>query len=212
MTPDVEEMAAIGAAMLTANEVEQLLGKVLPEGPSAKAIQNAVRRLGEEIETEVWSVRPLSTKGDVLAVSWDGVMTPIRETNDIAWREAGVATVSIYGQGEEGPEKLNPRFLARMPESGMKTLLEQIVDQVVRAKDGRSCREFAILCDDKETIWAAASSHPELRSAVWIPYFYHPSEKLMKAANALFGLGTAPLAGTRSSATSFCSTPMPPTT
>jgi hypothetical protein len=33
-------------------------------------------------------------------VSWDGVMTPMRETADVAWRETGVASISIYGQGE----------------------------------------------------------------------------------------------------------------
>lgn len=44
---------------------------------------------------------------------------------------SGVATVSIYGQGADGPEKRDTRFLARMPESGMKTLLAQIADQVV---------------------------------------------------------------------------------
>jgi hypothetical protein len=43
MTPDVEEMAAFASAMLTARETEQLLAKTLPEGPSATAIQNAVR-------------------------------------------------------------------------------------------------------------------------------------------------------------------------
>ena len=52
LTPDVEEMAAIGMAMLTANETALLLSKTLPEGPSATAIQNAVRRLGSEIEDQ----------------------------------------------------------------------------------------------------------------------------------------------------------------
>ncbi len=183
MTPDVEEMAAFAAAMLTANEAEQLLAKTLPEAPSATAIQNAVRRIGTEIEERRTAIEaaideqaPLSLKGDMLVVSFDGVMAPMREGTKVAWREAGVGTISIYGQGEEGPEKLDTRFLARMPESGMVTLLDQIDDQVVRAKNGRSYRQFAVICDGKDTIWSAASRQLALHDAVWILDFYHASE------------------------------------
>jgi Uncharacterised protein family (UPF0236) len=198
MTADVEEMAALGMAMLTAAEVEQILAKALPEGPSATAIQNAAHERGEEIATHRAAIEaaideqaPLSAKGDILVVSYDGVMTPMREAADVAWREAGVATVSIYGQGKDGPEKRDTRFLARMPEGGMKTLLAHIADQVVRAKLGRSFREFAVICDGKDTIWSAASSQPVLHDAVWILDFYHAAENLMKAAVAIFGEGDA---------------------
>lgn len=196
MTADVEEMAAVGMAMLTAPEVEQILAKALPEGPSATAIQNAAHQRGDEIaaqrvaiETAIDEQAPLSANGDMLVVSYDGVMAPMREATNTAWREASVATVSIYGQGKEGPEKRDTRFLARMPETGMKTLLEQIADQVVRAKRDRTLRGFAVICDGKDTIWSAASSMPVLCDAVWILDFYHASENLMKAALALFGEG-----------------------
>jgi hypothetical protein len=196
MTPDVEEMAAIGMAMLTAPEVEKILGKALPDGPSATAIQNAAHQRGEEIaaqraaiEAAIDEQAPLSPKGDMLVVSFDGVMAPMREGTEVAWREASVATISIYGQGEEGPEKRDTRFLARMPETGMKTLLAQVADQVTRAQCGRSFRQFAVICDGKDTIWSAASSQPILHGAVWILDFYHASENLMKAATAIFGEG-----------------------
>ena len=194
MTPDVEEMAATSMAMLTANETALLLSKTLPEGPSATAIQNAIRRLGVEIDEQrvaieqaVASDAPLSREGDTLVVSWDGVMAPLREGTKVAWREAGVATVSVYGQTADGPEKLDTRYLARMPEKGMKTLLEQTVDQVVRAKHGRVFREFGVVCDGKDTIWEAAAAYSELHDAVWILDFYHAAENLMKAAKAIHG-------------------------
>jgi len=194
MTPDVEEMVATSMAMLAANETALLLSKMLPEGPSATAIQNAVRRLGveideqrEEIEQTIESDAPLSRDGDTLVVSWDGVMAPLRGTPKVTWREASVATVSIYGQTADGPEKLDTRYLARMPEKGMKTLLEQVVDQVTRAKRNRVFREFGIVCDGKDTIWDAAAAHPELHEAVWILDFYHAAENLMKAAKAIHG-------------------------
>ena len=196
MTPDIEEMAAFGMAMLTATEVEQLLAKALPAGPSATAIAHAVHRLGAEVEARrpaieaaVQEQAPLSAKGDVLVASWDGVMTPMREADDVAWREAGVASVSIYGQGVAGPEKLDTRYLARMPETGMKTLLAQLTEQVEAAKQSRALRGFAVICDGKDTIWDAAARLPVLADAVWILDFYHASENLMKAATAIFGEG-----------------------
>jgi hypothetical protein len=196
MTSDVEEMAALGMAMLTAPEVAQILGKALPEGPSATAIQNAVHQRGAEVATHraasedaISAQAPLTRDGDVLVASYDGVMTPMREGTDVAWRESGVATVSIYGQGKEGPEKRDTRYLARMPESGMKTLLQQVAEQVARAKRDRVFREFALLCDGKDAIWSAACNQPVLHDAVWIVDFYHAAENLMKAAVAIFGDG-----------------------
>lgn len=194
MTPDVEEMVAFGAAMLTANEVEQLLAKVLPQGPSATAIQKTVCRIGveiearrDEIEDAIDNERPLSDKGDLLVMSWDGVMTSMREEGGVAWRESSVGTVSVYGQTGQGPDKVDTRFLARMPESGMKSLIASVADQVRRAKEGRHFREVVAVCDGKDTIWSAAAPHPELTDATWILDFYHASENLMKAAVAIFG-------------------------
>ena len=194
MTADLEEMAALGMAMLTAREVEQLLGKTLPEGPSATAIQNVVHRLGGELDSQRAAIEdaieeqaPLTTKGDVLVVSWDGVMTPMREAAKVAWREAGVAVLSVYGLGEEGPEKLDSRLFARMPESGMASLLNDVVDQVLRARRAQEFREVVVLCDGKGTIWDAAAARPVLSDAIWILDFFHAAENLMKAATAIFG-------------------------
>ncbi|MEQ1713641.1 MAG: ISKra4 family transposase [Nitrospira sp.] len=194
MTPDVEEMAAIGAAMLTANEVELLLSKVLPQGPSATAVQHAVEKLGtaieskrEAIETAIEQEKPLSVDGDVLVASWDGVMMSMREPDGTAWREAGVATVSVYRSGKAGPEKIDTRYLARMPESGMCSLVEAVATQVATAHSHTTRRATVVICDGKNTIWDAATKHPSLRQAIQILDFYHASENLMKAATAIFG-------------------------
>jgi hypothetical protein len=113
MTPDLEEMSAMCAAMLTQQETEQLLAKILPEGPSATAIRNVTTRLGEELEARsddleqaIEHLAPLSTDGDVLVASWDGVMVPMRKSTDgepAGWKEAGVATVSVYKKGQTSP-------------------------------------------------------------------------------------------------------------
>ena len=201
MTPDVEEMAAFGAAMLTPAEVESLLGKALPVGPSAKAISRVIKDVGEfleehadEVEDQIHEDAPMSEDGDILAVSWDGVMVATRErSSSTAWREAGVATVSIYRPPDldsPEPERTDARYFARMPETGMRTLIGQIEREVSAVQEHRTYREFAVLCDGKDTIWNTAASSATLKPATFILDFYHASSYISNVANAIYGEGT----------------------
>ena len=86
MTPDVEELCAFSAAHLVSRKVETLLGKLLPHRPSATAIQHVIQHVGafaeqheSEIEGAMRKQAPMSTKGEVLVQSWDGVTVPLRE-------------------------------------------------------------------------------------------------------------------------------------
>jgi hypothetical protein len=218
MTPDVEELCAFSAAHLVPREVETLLGKLLPHAPSATAIQHVVRHVGtfaEQAEANIEMVMqkeaPLSSEGDVLVQSWDGVTAPLREKGPktgrkperpgireddetlTVWKEAGVAAISIYGRNDEGePVRLDTRYLARMPESGMARLLEQQNTVVEPLLHNRALREIVFLCDGKESIWTAAqklNSHPMATS---ILDFWHAAEHLSKAAEALFGKQSVP--------------------
>jgi hypothetical protein len=194
MTPDVAEMAMFAVALITPREVEQLLAKTLPEGPSSTAVQHLLEQVGDvldarqnEIEAEVRKAEPLSEDGDVLVASWDGVMTAMREDSGIAWREAAVGAISVYGQCEEGPDKLDTRYFARMPESGMVTLITQIEGQVEALMTSRPFREFVVLCDGKREIWKTARKSRVLRNATFILDFYHAAEHLSAAAKAIHG-------------------------
>lgn len=202
MTADVEEMTAFSAAMLTPAEVECLLGKALPDGPSAKAISRVIKDVGtffeenaEAVEEHITDTAPLSDDGDVLAVSWDGVMVATRNKWDsTAWREAGVATVSIYRSPDDDspePDRIDARYFARMPESGMNTLIAQVEHQVSVAQQGREFRELAVLCDGKDTIWDTAEQSKTLAGAVHILDFYHASSYVSGVANAIYGEGTS---------------------
>ena len=74
-----------------------------------------------------------------------------------AWKEAGVAAISIYTQDEEGnAARLDTRYVARMPQSGMVRLLDQM-NAVVAPLLNRELRAIVILCDGKEAIWTAAT-------------------------------------------------------
>jgi len=196
MTPDVEEMSAMALAMLTQGEAELIVGKLLPRGPSATAIRNAVGKLASELESRNQAIEdaidkdaPLSTEGDILVASWDGVMVPMRAAakGEAIWKEAGVAAVSIYGPGKDGPDRLDTRYLARMPEPRMDTLVDQVVAEVVRARKRHDYRVTVVLCDGDRTIWRQVEARPELEGATLILDFFHASENLMKAAKAIFG-------------------------
>jgi hypothetical protein len=218
MTPDVEELCAFSAAQLVPREVEVLLGKLLPHRPSATAIQHVVQHVGgfaereeAQVETAMRKQAPLSREGDVLVQSWDGVTVPLREkgkkggrkrhrpggpaseSTPTAWKEASVATISIYTRNEEGdPVRLDTRYLARMPESKMARLLNQqdrLVGPLLRR---RSLREIVFLCDGKEAIWKGAEKLKSYPRATLILDFFHAAENLSNTAEALFGKKSVP--------------------
>ncbi|MFO0981513.1 MAG: ISKra4 family transposase [Planctomycetota bacterium] len=212
MTPDVEELCAFSVAHLVPREVETLLGKLLPHGPSATAIQHVLQDVAgfaerEEalIESTISKNAPLSKQGDVLVQSWDGVTVPLREAGTktgrkperpgvrdtdrtpTAWKEAGVAAISIYRRDAEGkPVRLDTRYLARMPESGMTRLLEQQNRVISHLLDAR-IREVVLLCDGKDSIWKQAEFLTLFPVATLILDFWHAAEHLAGAAEALFG-------------------------
>ena len=212
MTPDVEEICAYAAAMLVPREVETLLGMILPQGPSATAIQRVIHDVGsfaeerhDVIEDEIQDRKPLTSHNDVAVVSVDGVTVPLREpaakrgrkadrpgvrdseSSPTAWKEAGVATVSIYSVDKPEEERLDTRYFARMPESGMTTLLTRIGTTVAGLLDEHEVKELVLLCDGKRSLWSGLANIPSLADATEILDFYHVSEHLSKAAEAIFG-------------------------
>jgi hypothetical protein len=218
LTPDVEEMVAFSAALMVPREVETLLGKALPQAPSATAIGRVVQDVGrfvesheESIETALTRDAPLSAEGDVLVVSLDGVTVPMREDGarcgrpperprwredaraPTCWREASVGTVSIYASPRadgERPERVDGRVFARMPEPHMATLARQVEGLVWELTESRRFREIALICDGKPSLWADVEEVPTYVSATKILDAYHALEHLSRAAEAIFGKST----------------------
>ncbi len=214
MTPDVEEAVAFASANLSPTFSRSLFAKVLPHPPSAKAIRRVMTRLGQwaddaqgEIEQRIAREAPLP-EGDVLVVSVDGVTVPLREPGcrtgrpaerpgvrngdrtPTAWREAGVGTVSIYRSGdgiEELPERMGTKYLARMPESGMKTLFGEVGRAVSDLTEERNFSEMVVLCDGKLALWNNIEADPLYDGATQILDFFHAVEHLSRAAEAIFG-------------------------
>lgn len=199
MTPEVEEMVAFACSAMTPCEVEQIMAKALPTAPSSTAIKRVVHDVGEFIEDNHSAIEerierdaPL-LEGANLVVSWDGVMVPVRGEKQTTWKEAGVGRVSIYDSpsaDEPKPKLQDSRYLARMPESGMTSLIDQVAKCVADARAHRSFDHVAIICDGKDSIWNTAKNRPEFEGAVLILDFYHASQGLSAAANAIFGEDT----------------------
>ena len=200
LTPEVEEMTAFASGAMTPCEVEQFLAKVLPVAPSATAIKRAVCDVGRfleservVVETQIAAARPLSNEGTHLVVSWDGVMVPLRGDRETCWKEAGVGRVSVYDRPSEvdgKPPLLDSRYFARMPESGMSTLIDQVTTSVADVRARRTFDRVAVICDGKDSIWKVAKERSEFDGAVLILDFYHAPKTLSDAADAIFGKET----------------------
>lgn len=214
MTPDLEEACALGSAMLVPREVETFLKKVLPQGPSATAIQKVIKDVGgfaEEnqdlVEEGMREKAPLQETGDVLVASWDGVTVPLSERGrkrgrprerpageerkecPTAWREAGVGTVSIYQRDlhEERTIRKDTRYFARMPEAGMKTLTKRMEATVAELRATRGLAEVVVVCDGKASIWNVAKAAKAYEGAVFVLDFFHAVEHLSRASEAILG-------------------------
>jgi hypothetical protein len=219
MTPDLEEHCAFAATMILPKGIHDLFAKMLPQAPSIKAIQRVIGDSGgfaeanaEEVELAMRQQAPLSQDGDKLVVSWDGKPVPLREKgtkpgrpperpgirdgseSPTSWKEAGVATVSIYGDLSEvdgQPIRIDARYLARMPEPGMATLQRTLQSVVEDLLVTRAFAQVAVICDGKRSIWNTASQAPVFHGATFILDFYHAAQHLSKAAEAIFGKDSA---------------------
>ncbi len=214
MTPDLEEACALGASLLVPREVETFLQKVLPSAPSTTAVGRVIEDVGgyaeshaDEIEAVVREQAALSDTGSMLVASLDGVTVPLREEGKkmgrpserpgldlstqsrTAWREAGVGTVSIYKHAtlDARPERLDARYMARMPESGMKTLCSQMEGLVTDLRAKRGFESVVVICDGKPSIWNWAENADCFEGATFILDFYHAAEHISHAAEAIFG-------------------------
>lgn len=161
--------------------------------------------------------RPMSTEGDVLVVSWDATSVAVLRSdessamtasdakassaakspdtlNTLNWRMAGVASISTYvrGDGDEiDPERIDARFLARMPQPSMHGLIEQVESLPSWLLDPTDYRDILVICDGNRTIWEDAHRIPWLKAVRHVLDFYHAAQHVGVVGDALFGEETA---------------------
>jgi hypothetical protein len=223
-TEDVREAVAFSMAHLTADETRQLFEKCAWFHPSATAVKNITDKIGDFVETHsdtimqaVQDARHLPQETQVLVASMDGVNVLLREqgaqkgrpaqrpgieassSENTAYKNATAGVISCYilsSEPEERPQRLQSCYVARMPQDGAKTFKKQFEQEILAAQEKLPQDITKIfLCDGHRSIWSYADSNPMYNDYEKLIDFYHTTEHLSKAGEALFGkssdLGTA---------------------
>lgn len=168
-------------------------------------LQHAIRE-GEEA--------PKQTQ--VVVASMDGVNVLVREPGNksgrpkerpdkgeanpepvATYKNAIVGSISFYGigtdeKGEVKPERLQSRYLARMPEERCPTFKAQFeaeLDHVEKSIDPNVKK--VLLNDGHRSIWKYIDQNERYNEYEKLVDFYHTSEHLSQAAEALFGKKSA---------------------
>ena len=215
-TEEVREAVAFAMAHLTAGETEQLFGKSAWFHPSATAAKNMTNRIGDFVEEHrdtimeaVQDNEHIPEHRDVLVASMDGTNVLLREngcrkgrpaerpgrksssSENTSYRNAMTGAISFYElpcEGQERPQRLQSSYIGRMPQKGAVTFKGQFEQEVLAAQEKASSATTKIfLCDGQRSIWSYANSNPIYEDYEKLIDFYHTSEHLSKAGEALFG-------------------------
>ncbi|MFH1616323.1 MAG: hypothetical protein ABIG61_14705 [Planctomycetota bacterium] len=215
-TEDVRQAIAFSMAHLTADETEQLFEKCAWFHPSATAIKNVTNNIGDFVETHADTImqsvqdsQQLPQETDVLVAGMDGVNVLLREqgaqqgrpaqrpgleassSENTAYKNAMAGAISCYalpsGQ-EERPQRLQSCYVARMPQQRAVIFKQQFEQELLAAEEKLPQGTTKIfLCDGHRSIWSYADSHSMYDDYEKLIDFYHTTEHLSKAGEALFG-------------------------
>lgn len=218
-TVEVREAVLFAVAQLTPREVEALLKKCAPFHPSAAAIHRMLQQMGEWLEEHPQLPEQIRAEEEapegtrVLVASLDGVNVLLAERgakrgrpaerpqkekepqeSPTCYKNAMVGSVSWYGEVPEEevcPERLASRYVARMPEPGAKTFKAQFERELADAEGHLDPRvKKLLLCDGARSLWNYADQNPHYDDYEKLVDFYHTTEHLSKAAEAMFGKGS----------------------
>ena len=216
-TPEVREAVLYTAAHLTPVEVEEVLTKCALFQPSSTAIKHMITAMGRDLQDHeeelAVAVRAQETAPDgaqVLAASLDGTNVNLREHGPkrgrpaerpgqdatpepcSTYKNAMVASVSFYAppqadQHDPKPQRLESRYLGRMPEERFPTLKRQFEAELdaAEAQAGPGLVKVLVL-DGAKGLWAYAGQD-RFQDYEKILDFFHATEHLSKGAEALFG-------------------------
>ena len=214
-TLETREMILFASALGVPSEVEQLLKKCSLCQPSRTAIQNIINRDGsvmegmrQQLAEKVYNEKKVPATTEALVASLDGVNVllrepglkkgrrPVRPTDDqsyglssTSYHNAMVGSVSLYAADSDGkPERLCSIYTARMPEeksTEFKLDFERMVKISMDKVDGKIPR--VLLTDGHLMIKGFAAQCELFKPFEKLLDFFHATEHLSKAADALFG-------------------------
>jgi hypothetical protein len=219
-TVEVRDAVLFSVALSTPKETETLLKKCALFQPSETAIKTMAKEMGAWLEehedavmAEIRAEEGLPEETRVLCASLDGVNVLLAEAgkkrgrpqerprgaaetrdSSTCYKNAMVGTVSLYGdvpEGKHGPQRLQTRYAARMPEEGAPTLKAKFERELVETEGGLGDEVIRIaLCDGARGLWKYIDETPLYDGYEKLVDYHHTTEHLSKAAEAIFGKGT----------------------
>lgn len=215
-TWETREMILFAASGASPGEVETLLGKASLCRPSRTAIQNIITRDGKRMETHRTEIarnvrreQVVPADAAILVASLDGANVLLRESgvkkgrkaqrpvdkdNDdaaTAFRNAMVGSFSLYRRDSGGdPQRISSRYIARMPQERAVTFKKGF-EHTIHYYNARPIPDKILLCDGFRSIWKYAQQCEALKGYQPLIDFYHTTEHLSKAAEAIFGASSS---------------------
>jgi hypothetical protein len=208
-TPLAAKQATWVVAHLTPQEGEELFTLLGNMTPSKSTLDRLPKQLSvhweaqrAQCEATLRHQEAIPPEAATLAVSLDGVMTPMKDgerhakraqavaqgkspSGPAGYQEVGCATVSYYDQ--EGT-RLVTRRMARMPEANKHTLKSQLTAEVMGALIKRPDLRMVKLADGAPDNWSYLSATFPFGEEVLD--FYHAVEQLGEALGAAYGEGS----------------------
>lgn len=217
-TTEVREAVLFSVALVTPKETELLLKKCALFHPSETAIERMAGEMGEWLEAHedemLTAIRADETpppETRVLCASLDGTKVRLNERGEkrgrprerpgdshdepnASYKNAMVGSISLYGavpEEETSPERLQGRYVARMPEERAPTLkrkFQQELSETDCKLDAAVVR--VVLNDGARGLWTYIDQNPQFDSYEKAVDYHHSTEHLSKAAEAIFGKGS----------------------
>jgi hypothetical protein len=212
-TPRAARQGAFAMAHLTPGESEAMFGEIGNMQPSRSSLDRLTKALSPhweehrvDWEAQLRQNETVPAHADVLAISVDGVMAPIRgadkqekadqpgkhASGPTGYKEVGCGTVSLYDQ--EAARLQTVRY-ARMPESKKVTLQQELETEVasILALSPKLLRVH--LADGAKDNWRLMNDIEARLPAPFEPPieivdYYHACDHLKKGCDAAWGEST----------------------
>jgi hypothetical protein len=212
-TPRAARQGAYVMAHLTPGESEELFGEIGNMQPSRSSLDRLTKALSPHWEEQrvVWEAQLRQTEtvpvaAKVIALSVDGVMSPIRgadkhekakqpgkhASGPTGYKEVGCGTVTLYDQEAE---RLQTVRYARMPESKKVILQQQLTTEVASILALRPDLQRVHLADGAKDNWRLmndieAQLPAPSQAPVEIVDYYHACDHLKNGCDAAWGEST----------------------
>jgi len=194
-TPQAAKQAIHLVSLLTPAEVETVFEELGHMQPSKSSLDRLPKQLSEKweaqretLDAQLCAQLEVPETATMLSVSLDGVLVPTRYTrvlpSDSRYAEASCGTLSFY---DKDGEILGTRYFSRMPEhkkKSLKTQLTQALDHVLSKRPSLTVIKVA---DGARDNWTYLED--TLPQGECVLDFYHASEHLFVAMEAIYGKG-----------------------